>query len=94
MLIIEKYPARIIIVGEYRDIANYATEEDNNTKAELTLNGQNNVLKLVDKVFTVPNQNGTFDWDMNFNFNNQFNTKQVRSTHRANQVIVPQNIKE
>ncbi len=93
MFIIEKYPARVIIIGEYRDVAHYATSDVNttdiNTESELVLSSQNNMLKLIDKVLSVPEHNGTFDWDMNFNFNNQFNTKQIRSTQRASQIATP-----
>ncbi len=77
IFIVEKYPVRIIMFGEYSDVSPSEKGEQ--------------ILKLIQELNKVKFEKGTFTDELNINVGSNLNTKQIRSSQRGITYIIPEN---
>ncbi len=70
VLILEKFPVRIIMYGQYIDV--------NSTNSRTS-----EIIRLINALNTVNHQEGKFGNVLDMNFNSNFNSRQIRSTQRS-----------
>ncbi len=73
-MIAEKYPVRIIVYGQFKDIEDSKIQDKKDAF----------FLELITALAAVPDKNGSFGNNYSIDFDSDFNTKQIRSTARSN----------
>ena len=81
-IILEKYPVRVIIYGQFGD--NKRDKDSNCTDTERCNNrAVLNIISLIRALDSVQYAKGSFGNDINVNFDSNFNSKQIRATNRT-----------
>ncbi len=73
IMILEKYPVRILMYGQYSDSINES----------LSVKKKNHLVDIINALDKVKHEPGQFQYQIDVNFGSNFNSKQIRSTERA-----------
>jgi len=84
-LIVEKYPIRIILYGQFADEPIHARNDNNYTGYKS--NRFEYILKAIEALDKTQGKDGNFPETLNINVNSDFNSKQIRSSNRADKLI-------
>ena len=88
-LIIEKYPVRLILYGQFRD---YNYDKNSTYKSSIKTS---DIIKLIQTIETVKYREGKFSkYQMDVNFDSDFNSKQIRSSDRSLNTVLNKKEKE
>ena len=78
-MIVEKYPVRIILYGQFEDYNPTDPDDVNGSN-----NRANNLIQILQQLDKMEYKKGTFsDYNMEIKVNSDFNSRQIRSSDRS-----------